>query len=168
MGELSPRERLQPSLLDRLEDDAPQQKRESRDNRVLTIARLRECVLRDLRALMNTDNMGTTVDLEQYPQVKSSVLNYGIPTLAGLSLSESDLVSLERQVLQAILDFEPRLVRETVRVTAQVSHTSMNQRALRFDIEGSLWAQPLPLHLFLQTEVDLESGDAYVIERRDA
>ena len=33
------------------------------------------------------------------------------------------------------------------------------QNSLIFDIEGELWAQPLPLHLTLRTEVDLECGD---------
>jgi len=31
-------------------------------------------------------------------------------------------------------------------------------RALSFEIEGEMWAQPLPDHLFVKTEVDLETG----------
>jgi type VI secretion system protein ImpF len=34
----------------------------------------------------------------------------------------------------------------------------MSLNALMFEIEADLWAQPLPLHLYLQTEVDLETG----------
>ena len=41
MAELLPQERLQPSLLDRLTDDAPESKEESRDKRVLNLAQLR-------------------------------------------------------------------------------------------------------------------------------
>ena len=36
MAELTPKERLQPSLLDRLTDDEPEQQQESRDKRVLS------------------------------------------------------------------------------------------------------------------------------------
>jgi type VI secretion system protein ImpF len=38
----------------------------------------------------------------------------------------------------------------------------MSNRALSFEIEGQLWAQPLPLHLFVRTEIDLESGDVTI------
>jgi type VI secretion system protein ImpF len=33
-----------------------------------------------------------------------------------------------------------------------------------FEIEGDLWAQPMPLQLYLRTEVDLEVGQARVTE----
>ena len=32
-----------------------------------------------------------------------------------------------------------------------------NHNALSFEIEGDLWAQPVPLRLLLQTDLDLES-----------
>ena len=44
MAELTSKERLQPSLLDRLTDDEPDKTQESRDQRVLSANRLRECV----------------------------------------------------------------------------------------------------------------------------
>jgi type VI secretion system protein ImpF len=31
-------------------------------------------------------------------------------------------------------------------------------RSISFEIEAELWAQPLPDHLFVKTEVDLETG----------
>ena len=40
----------------------------------------------------------------------------------------------------------------------------MNHNAMCFQIEAELWAQPLPLRLFLRTEIDLESGAATVVE----
>ncbi|MCY2964699.1 MAG: type VI secretion system baseplate subunit TssE, partial [Planctomycetota bacterium] len=41
MAELTSQERLQPSLLDRLTDDAPDQKSESRERRVLSVSGMR-------------------------------------------------------------------------------------------------------------------------------
>ena len=49
MAELTPSERLQPCLLDRLTDDHPEEVKESRDQRVVSMRRYREAVLRDLR-----------------------------------------------------------------------------------------------------------------------
>jgi type VI secretion system protein ImpF len=39
------------------------------------------------------------------------------------------------------------------------SDSEMNSNTLRFRIEADLWAHPLPLHLYLQTEVDLDTGE---------
>ena len=47
MGELIPKDRLQPSLLDRLTDEEPTVGVEAADKRVLSLARLRESVRRD-------------------------------------------------------------------------------------------------------------------------
>lgn len=57
MAELTPPERLQPSLLDHLTDDEPAASQETRSPRVLSIQRLRESVLRDLGWLLNTTNL---------------------------------------------------------------------------------------------------------------
>ena len=40
----------------------------------------------------------------------------------------------------------------------------MNHNAMIFDIEAELWAQPLPLRLFLRTEIDLENGGVSVTD----
>jgi type VI secretion system protein ImpF len=40
----------------------------------------------------------------------------------------------------------------------------MSHTALSFRIEAELWAQPLPLRLFLRSEIDLEAGTAQVTE----
>ena len=41
----------------------------------------------------------------------------------------------------------------------------MNHNAMLFDIEAELWAQPLPLRLFLRTEIDLETRGASTVLR---
>jgi type VI secretion system protein ImpF len=56
MAELTPQERLQPSLLDRLTDEEPDQLQESREKRVLSMSRLRDFVLRDLAWLFNAEH----------------------------------------------------------------------------------------------------------------
>jgi type VI secretion system protein ImpF len=53
MAELFQKERLQPSLLDRLADDEPYKKTESRDQRVLSFHKLKQFVLRDLQWLLS-------------------------------------------------------------------------------------------------------------------
>ncbi len=158
MAELTPKERLQPSLLDRLTDDEPDKQVEARDRRVLSMRKLRESVLRDLAWLLNCGNLNSVEDLEDYPLVGRSVVNYGLPDLSGETASGVDATAVERMLRQAIWDFEPRILRNTVKVRSVIDKDQMNRNAVAFEIEGELWAQPVPLRLYLRTEVDLESG----------
>ena len=167
MAELTPQERLQPSLLDRLTDDAPGQTQESREQRVLSMSRLRECVLRDLGWLLNASAPLDPETAAQYPLAAASVINFGIPPLAGMTLRILDLNMLENALRQAILNFEPRILSGSLRVRAALTASQVNQNLLGFEIEGDLWAQPLPLALYLKTEIDLESGQVHIQESRD-
>jgi len=164
MAELTPQERLQPSLLDRLTDDEPDQSQESREKRVLSMSRLRECVLRDLAWLFNASRPLSPDDLERYPFVAGSVVNFGIPPLAGMTVRILDLNMLENLLRQSVIDFEPRILRNTVRVRANLTAAQVSHNALTFEIEGELWGQPLPQQLYLKTEIDLESGQVKVEE----
>ena len=164
MAELTPKERLQPSLLDRLTDDEPDRQQESRDKRVLSPLRLRDSVRRDLSWLFNATQLATVEDLEAYPHVQRSAVNFGIPDLAGRSLSSIDPVAVERLLRRAIWDFEPRLLRSSVKVRLVDRADQEHHNALYFTIEADLWAQPVPLRLFLKTELDLEDGSVRISE----
>jgi type VI secretion system protein ImpF len=160
MAELAPRERLQPSLLDRLSDDEPDKAVELRERRVLS---LREGVLRDLAWLLNTTNLLSVVDTEKLPHIANSVLNYGLPIMSGQSIAGLNLSAFERGIRQAIWDFEPRLIRASVSVKALQDQGSDNHRIM-FSIEADMWAQPYPERLYLKTELDLERGAVLLTE----
>ena len=168
MAELVHQERLQPSLLDRLTDDDSRSAVESREQRVLSVRRLRDCVLRDLSWLLNSSSLPAAEDSVEYPLVSHSVLNYGISDLTGQTSAGIDVAALERMLRQAIWDFEPRILRNSVRVRAVEGNTELDHNTLVFEIEGDLWAQPVPLQLYLRTEIDLEAGNVAVVETRGA
>lgn len=149
---------LQPSLLDRLTDDEPGKTRESQDKRVISMRRLRQLVMRDLAWLLNTTNLATTEDLDPYPEVEHSVLNYGMTELSGHLVTGMDLGRLERLVRQSIQDFEPRILPHTVKVRSIRDTGKESHNRLMFEIEGQLWAQPTPSHLLIKTQIDLEEG----------
>lgn len=164
MAELTTQERLQPSLLDRLTDDEPGKLEESREKRVISASRLRECVTRDISWLLNCVSLDVDMALDDYPEVSRSVLNFGIPDLTGVALSGINADALQRQVRDAILAFEPRLTASTLRVTVNALSARMDRQALIFNIDSEMWAQPIPLNLYLKTEVDLETGSFKVSE----
>lgn len=164
MAELTQRERLQPSLLDRLTDDAPDKKKEPAEKRVISIGKLREIVLRDLTWLLSTGNLVGVLDLSNHPDAAQSVINYGMPDLAGFTVSSLDPVEIERMIMKVIRAFEPRILPKSLKIQVLSSGDQMNRNAITLEIKGDLWAQPLPLHLFLKTVIDLEDGSVKVVE----
>lgn len=165
MAEPLARQRLQPSLLDRLTDLEPQRTQDTNESRVLNEQQLKECVRRDLAALFNSTHLQAVQDLSEYPEVSRSVVNFGIPDLAGRTLSGIDHADLERVLRDAIWAFEPRLLRRSIKIRlANIAEKSHN--ALAFEIEAELYARPQPLSLFLRTEFDLENASVRVVETR--
>lgn len=164
MAELTPKERLQPSLLDRLTDEDADKKQEARNRRVFSVRRLRKSVIRDLGWLLNTASLDATEDLGAYPEVQASVVNYGMPDLAGVTASSIDPSGIERAVRAAIQVFEPRLLKNSIVVRARTEPSAMGRNSMTFEIEAMLWAQPTPTRLFLRTGLDLEDGAFTVSE----
>ena len=166
MADAIPPERLQPSLLDRLTDDAPaNQQIEPAAARILSRSQLRAAVLRDLGHLMNATCLGASQPLDDWPDARASVINYGMPSFAGETAATLDIAELERAIRDAILRFEPRILAETLEVEA-ITHDSVMgwHNVVSCRISGQIWAQPMPLEMMLRTEVDLETGQVSLTE----
>lgn len=164
MAELTHKERLLPSLLDRLTDERPKEREESRHQRAGNVTSLRESVLRDLEWLMNTINLESVESLEAYPELRNTVINYGMPALSGTTLNLADRDSIKALIKAAIETFEPRILKNTLRVSLIEDESLSNPHAIAFQIEGTMWGRPMPEALFLRTELDLELGDVKVTE----
>lgn len=165
MAELTPRERRQPCLLDRLTDEEPQARQESRDRRVIGNQQFRRGVLRDLTWLLNSATRMDEETAREFPEAARSVLNYGVPDLCGLTTSSVEPVQVERMIRAAIERYEPRILGRSLKVRATADAEAMGPNAVRFEITGDLWAQPMPEHLFVKTEIDLETGQCAVEDR---
>ena len=162
---LNPQDRLQPALLDRLTDDAPEKKLEPREQRVMSKPRLRQAVLRDLAWLFNTTRYETGGSLARLPFARRSVLNFGLPALSGETASTLEIVDLERAIRQAILDYEPLILPQSLRVKALVELSDFDHHnIIGVEIHGQLWAQPVPLEMLIRTEIDLETGKVQIAD----
>jgi type VI secretion system protein ImpF len=159
------RDRLQPALLDRLTDTAPEERSEPEDRRVMNKGQLRAAVLRDLAWLFNA-TQGQPKWADDHPELAKSVLNFGLPPLSGQRVSKLDVSQLERMIRRAIVDFEPRILPQTLHVRAIETDSVLEMHnRIDFEIRGHLWAQPVPLEILLRTKLDLEAGQ---VEVRDA
>lgn len=163
MAQLTPKERLQPSLLDRL---SPRSDRDTDGSGGMSVEQLRESVRRELSALLSAASLEIVDEqVEQHEEVRRSTLNFGMPALSGRTASSVNLGQLERQITRVIRIYEPRIAGRSLRVRS-VGDAGKNHNLLAFEIEGELWSQPLPQKLLLRTELDLESGQVTVEESR--
>ena len=102
-----------------------------------------------------------------HPLAEQSTINYGLMPLSGKVVSGLEISGLERVLKQAIARFEPRILPHTLVVKGVApSDPQRHHNVLSFEISGSLWSQPYPLELLLKTEMDLESGEIRLAERR--
>ncbi len=164
MSQWSLTERLQPSLLDRLTDEEPDKKKERQGEAFLGQSELKKAVIRDLSYLLNCVSFEAVFDLSEAPRVQDSVINYGIPDLSGHSAESLDIADIESRVRRAIHRFEPRLIRNALKVRIEANRDEMSQNSMVFRIEGSIFGQPAPFQVQLHTEIDLENGDVTVRE----
>ncbi|HEY6924495.1 MAG TPA: type VI secretion system baseplate subunit TssE [Steroidobacteraceae bacterium] len=139
---------------------------ESPERRILSMRRLRECVLRDLGWLFNSLNLDSFEELESVPEVASSVLNFGLPSFAGRMESSIDMKESADLMRRAVELFEPRL--SAVRVKPQPSSAEGSDGTLEFTIEAQLWAYPQPQQIEVHTKIDTLTGDIAVGEGRRA
>ena len=157
--------KLQPSLLDRLTDHHPDKKKESRSQQQLSQQEYKAAVIRDLAWLLNSSSLDTVFDLEPYPAVKRSVLNYGLPDISGHTATSIDTEELEKNLKQVVYEFEPRIVPNSLQLSVQSDPDEMNHNALQFEIEGVVFEQPMPFQVMLRSRLDLESGEFEIREQ---
>jgi type VI secretion system protein ImpF len=150
-------ERIQPCLLDRLTDENPDAVKESRNERVTSVKRYREGVLRDLVWLLNAKAHTDRDGLDEFPEAARSVLNFGTRDLCGFISSSLDLGTLEEEIAEAMRRLEPRINPGSLVVTA-VSGSQKFANGIAIEIRGDLWAYPVPEQLYVRTEIDLDTG----------
>ena len=144
------RERLQPSLLDRLTDDAPEQKREiARPADAEHAAASPGGAARSRLAAQHHQPGRRPTISPKPPLAATSTMNFGIPGFAGLIGRRRDGSARWKAASPtAIRAFEPRIRPEiAARARPRAARGRMPAPALVFEIEGELWAQPVPQQL---------------------
>ncbi|NDJ56371.1 type VI secretion system baseplate subunit TssE [Enterobacteriaceae bacterium 4M9] len=156
---VSPRSQLFPTLFDRLTDLEPQKKREAESNRSISHSVLRKIILRDLQWLFNCNNNEAQIDLKAFSEVRRSTVNYGITPLAGRRMSEIEWPDIQKNLTQAILSFEPRIIPEQLQLRCISGRDELDSHnVLSIEIRGQLWCSPWPLEFCFRSDIDLENG----------
>ena len=130
---------------------------------------LREAVRRDIEALFNTERFESVPlllrarpnrradnppALADFPEVRRSVVNYGVPSFSGRSSRDFDRDALAREIRSVLTTFEPRLKESATKVTVTLG----DKTGLKIEIDGLLIMTPAPERLRLRTHVNLDNG----------
>jgi type VI secretion system protein ImpF len=150
---------LLPSLLDRLLDDHPEESREPAWREVQIVRVLKMSLCRDLQNLLNAHRLLATIP-EAYTELKTSLLNYGLPDLQSMEVREDhDLGVLCRLIEESIQSFEPRLQGVRVRPVIDAEGLKPIDRRVRFEIEAVLVVEPLREPVLFSSSLDVASGE---------
>ncbi len=123
---------------------------------------LQATVRREIAWLLNTTNLGASVDLEAWPEIERSVLNYGVPDLAGHSVSEWAIQQRATEIHTAISAFEPRLDPASLAVTPRAAGAREN--AVTYLIEGEVHGAAGDSQVRFLTDVETDTGVVSVRE----
>ncbi|ESZ14347.1 MULTISPECIES: type VI secretion system baseplate subunit TssE [unclassified Mesorhizobium] len=131
---------------------------------------LREAVRRDIEALFNTERFEAVPllsdfeseqaadnppSLADFPEVRRSVVNYGVPSFSGRSSRDFDRETLAREIRSVLATFEPRLKESATKVTVTLGDKSVG---LKIEIDAVLIMTPTPERMRLRTTINLDNG----------
>ena len=124
----------------------------------------RDTVLRDLSWLLNCTNLEGQLPLDDYPRVRSSVINFGIPPLAGARFTASELETVAAQMQRRIAFFEPRILEKTLKVSVIRETEASEYNHAHFRIEATFWFEPYPIDMVIRAKWDMETGGVEIQE----
>ena len=149
------------SLWDRLTVFREEWVAENKDwptTRAASLKMYREGVEKDVERLLNT-RKPHLADIDSFPEVAKSALNYGVPDLTEFSGMNSDPAALLLKIQQALENFEKRIERPRVRPSRTPTRSDMLRRSLNFSVEGSLKFDDGQELIVFDTVLEITSGN---------
>jgi type VI secretion system protein ImpF len=97
---------------------------------------------------------------ENFPELHSSLLNYGLPDLQSLEIRQGRAgQQIAHLIEEVIRDFEPRLRGVRVRSKGLDNHASDSLRQLSFEIDAVLVIEPLKEPVLFTSSFNSISGE---------
>ncbi|MCQ9473308.1 type VI secretion system baseplate subunit TssE [Pseudomonas alliivorans] len=129
---------LVPTLFDRLLDDEPHQASEAVSKRLCSLGEYKASLIRDLEILVNTRQCLVASQLENYPELAGTILEYGMPDFT----SKGVLNPEDRRLIQAQLERAITVGDQRFRaVKVQLLNQQVGYRMLTFRVDAVLHLQ---------------------------
>lgn len=118
---------------------------------------LRRQLQADLASLMNTVQLASASSLEGADHVAHSIINYGFRDLSSVGSKDLNTPNVIASIRQSLIDFEPRLIPQSIDVRVTNAEGGTNQR-LSLHVEAEMMGDPVDVPLDFDAEVDLGAG----------
>jgi len=136
--------------------------RRLRARQVITESMLRREVSRDLDALLNTVALEATVDMGNAPNVRKSILNYGLPDISTRTIDENGVGEIPDEIRAAIVNYEPRLAPGSLRIERDKTIDSVELK-IRFLVRAELVCHPV--HVPVEFVADIVETGKIIVNR---
>jgi type VI secretion system protein ImpF len=136
--------------------------RRLRARQVVTEAVLRREVSRDLDALLNSIAMESTVDMTEIPQVRKSILNFGLPDFSHRTIDEVGVRNVPEEIRRAIVNYEPRLAEATLHIERDMT-VDPAELKVRFVVRADLTCDPV--HVPVEFVADIVESGKIIVNR---
>jgi type VI secretion system protein ImpF len=134
--------------------------RRLRPRQAITEQMLRREVARDLDALLNGVAMESTVDMEEAPYVRKSILNFGLPDISSLTIDAAEAKRIPGEIRAALINFEPRLAAASLEIERDLS-VDVDELKVRFRVRADLTCYPVQVPVEFVADI-IESGKIVV------
>ena len=149
----------------RREEEEPQRGAIAAPPRARSWRDIRNHFLRRLDRFAFTVDLASARDLSAHPRCAASILNEGLPDVTAMSAGSLAVKGFAGALHAALLRHDPRLVPETLVVTAAGDDERREaggfdgvSQHLRFTISGELSVQPEPIPVSFDAEFDPAAG----------
>ncbi len=141
MARVDRKKKLRPSILDRLIDNDLNNNVETDPDLHQRLKELRNSVRRDLENLLNT-RFRMLEPATEFSEIQNSLLNYGLPDLATVNMTNDEKrLEFTQQLETILITYEPRF--KSVKIT-HMENSDLLDKTLRFRIDATLYADPSP------------------------
>lgn len=120
----------------------------------LSESEVRQLVMNSLIDVVNTIDLQSSVDLTDLEYASKSIINYGLYDISHLTSEDMSLASLEQNVVAALLCYEPRIRKETLRVRRDTEFNDIDQK-LRLSIYAEVSFLNLEVPIEFVAEIDI-------------
>ena len=122
-----------------------------------------ETLSRDLVLLLNSWEILPVKEIPYSDEMLASVLNYGVPNMAGKSTRPSILSNYEKEVRKAVLRFEPRLDPSTLNVEVALLPPPAGSSEFGLRIEGELLGLETRRRVQFRSRVSASTGRVVLV-----
>jgi len=154
----------QPSLLDRLYDSDPGNQNRASARRGMWSVRMNAILRRDIAWLLSTIRLDEVTSLSSHANCKSSVINYGIRDLSGVSEQNLHASEIRQTIRRALIDFEPRLDPVTLDVEV-IDHKEGDDKGLALLRISGHWRNRLFNDaILLEAMIEMQTGNIAMLD----